>query len=248
MYSETAKPWTSVKLYNIYTGFCDVHHALYTRRQLTDRLQKHFGSELLQMQIPGCATIIFFRAYLPEHIHLEEAGDNEEYAMTQIKEKIKKEARNITFNNDAYDIGNFRKSQFISDTCPTLLKLISDLVSGRKVTQKSLSLAQSVQSHITHSPNQTTLGLAIKLHHKFGSKEVITIMHDNGYLSTYDEVQIFKHSVAIYIGKKNHCAGQLNTGGGEIGRSYVGIEYEDIVKRDEVIANALAMYSQLPIW
>jgi hypothetical protein len=41
------------------------------------------------------------------------------------------------------------------------LTLISDLVSGGEVTKKSLSLSQSIQSHITGTRNQTTLGLGV---------------------------------------------------------------------------------------
>ena len=44
--------------------------------------------------------------------------------------------------------------------------------------------------------NQTTLGLAVKLHHQFGSRELVDILHCSGYISSYDEVLRFKKSAA----------------------------------------------------
>jgi hypothetical protein len=78
--------------------------------------------------------------------------------------------------------------------------LISDLVSDGEVTKKSLSLIQSIQSHKTSTRNQTTLGLAVKLHHKFGSSELLRILHEHGYTTSYDEVLRFRKSAARFMG------------------------------------------------
>ena len=67
-------------------------------------------------------------------------------------------------------------SNVVTNTSPTLLKIMSELVSKGQVSKKSLSLAQAVQSHITSTRNQTTLGLTAKLHHKYGSSELIKLL------------------------------------------------------------------------
>lgn len=69
---------------------------------------------------------------------------------------------------------------------------------------KSLSLAQSIQSHVTNTYNQTTLGLAVKLYHGFGSRKIIDVLHESGFITTYDEVLRFKTSAAIYTGNMPH--------------------------------------------
>ena len=70
-------------------------------------------------------------------------------------------------------------------------------------TRQSLSLTHSIQQHITTCWNQTTLGLAVTLHHRVGSNELITILHDYGYTVTYDEVFRFESSVAKYASKRS---------------------------------------------
>lgn len=67
-----------------------------------------------------------------------------------------------------------------------------------KVTKPSLTLAQCIQQHISRSWNQTTLGLAVKLHHKHGSSELVQNLNDHGIVTTYDEVLRFRKSAAKY--------------------------------------------------
>ena len=80
-----------------------------------------------------------------------------------------------------------------------MLRFVSKLVSNGEVTKVSLSLSQSIQQHITNRCNQTTLVLGVKLHHKFGSRDLIDILHDHGYTATYDEVRRFRKSAAKYV-------------------------------------------------
>ena len=101
--------------------------------------------------------------------------------------------------NTYYNIDTFTKDGMINDTSETLLKLISKLVSKDIIKRESLSLSQSIQALITKNANQTTLGLGIKLHHRFGSRELISLLHQYGYVCTYDEVQRFRTSVAKEI-------------------------------------------------
>ncbi len=115
-----------------------------------------------------------------------------------------------------YDIGQFRKSKAIASTSPTLLSFVASMVSHGEVTRASITLAQSIQAHITKSYNQTTLGLAVKLHHRFGSRELVSLLHQSGITVTYDEVLRFRTSVAIYTGKQPYTLRGLNENGGEL--------------------------------
>ena len=62
------------------------------------------------------------------------------------------------------------------------------------MTKPALTLAHCIQRQISKSWNQTTLGLAVKLHHKHGSSE----LNEHGLVATYDEVLRFQKSAAKY--------------------------------------------------
>ncbi|KAL8573956.1 hypothetical protein ACOMHN_029403 [Nucella lapillus] len=96
-------------------------------------------------------------------------------------------------------MSSFEYTKIIESTSPTLLRLISSLVSAGCVTKKALTLAQCVQQHIGGNMNQTTLGLAVKLHHKYGSSELIQTLNEHGITASYDEVLRFRKSVAKLV-------------------------------------------------
>ena len=48
--------------------------------------------------------------------------------------------------------------------------------------------ACTAHAHMTESYNQTTLGLAVKLHHRFVSKELVALLHEYGITVTYCKV------------------------------------------------------------
>ena len=121
--------------------------------------------------------------------------------------KIINEAHKIPFNNK-YDLGDFVHSKVKEQTGTTLLRVISKLVSNDKITKRSLSLSQSIQHHITGKNNQTTLGLGIKLHHRYGSRDLLDLLHDHGILHHYDETRQFCKSAAKYVSENTHTLHQ----------------------------------------
>lgn len=58
------------------------------------------------------------------------------------------------------------------------------------------TLTQCIQQHITSTHNQTTLGLAVKLHHKYGSYELIKTPNDHGLATDYAKILGFHKSAA----------------------------------------------------
>ena len=52
---------------------------------------------------------------------------------------------------------------------------------------------------MTNTWNQTTLGLGVKLHHRFGSSDLIQILNEHGYIVSYDEVLKFRKSAAKFV-------------------------------------------------
>ena len=91
----------------------------------------------------------------------------------------------------------------LGNTNLTLLDIVSKLISGGVVNKQSVSLAQSIQQHVNKQWNQTTSGVAVSLHHKYGSKELLSMMYDLGFTESYTEVLWFRSSVAKYTGEKH---------------------------------------------
>ena len=115
---------------------------------------------------------------------------------------------------ETYDFNDFKYDEIEKACNSNLLLFISNLISKGTVTKKSLCLTQSIEALITGSFNQTTLGLAVKLHHRFGSKEIIELMHSHGYVASYDEVQRYRKSAAKMTAEHDFTfRGLVNDGG-----------------------------------
>ena len=88
----------------------------------------------------------------------------------------------------------------IESTSATLVRLVSSLVYGGAITKPSLTLAQCIQQHVGRTNiNLTTLGLAVKLHNKHVSSELVKTLNEHGITSSYDEVLRFRKSVAKFV-------------------------------------------------
>jgi len=191
--------WTTVELYDLYTTRNPQHEL--GRRQVVSNLLDYFGDDILEMKIKGCASLICFRQYVPHK--LCKVQDDSDDNVEKLTKKILKEVKEIAKPKD-YLLNQFMKEHSIQATSPTLLELICKLISSGEVTRPSLSIAQSIQSRISKSTTPTTLGLGVKLHHKFGSKELVNLLHDYGYTCSYDEVLRFKVSAAKFIGEQDY--------------------------------------------
>ncbi len=219
MNNDRSRIWTSVELHKRYIELSnedsDATNTL-SRRELIPKLQNYFGDVIVKIDISGCASLICFKSHLPVCIRLEKVDDTEEKAMIgKLTDIITTECRALPKTRD-YDVSQFRKSKTIENTSPTLLSLISSLVSNGNTTKASITLAQSIQGHVTKSYNQTTLGLALKLHHRFGSNELVSLLHESGITVTYDEVLRFRKSAAIYTGSQPYTLRGLKRNGGEL--------------------------------
>ena len=200
MNGDPAHVWTSVELQEHYTNISD-DSKITTRKQLVGKPQSHFGETLVKFDISGCASLFCFKDHLPKMLRLVRIDDDGHNIIDNLKDTIISECKALPKSND-YDISQFRQSCTLTNTSPSLLTFIAKMVSDGKITRTSTTLAQCIQTHVTQSYNQTSLGLAVKLHHKFGSKELLTILHEYGITVTYDEVLRFRTSAAIFTGKQ----------------------------------------------
>ena len=171
-----------------------------TRKQIFTKLVTHLGDDVVVLCIEGCASIVGFREFVGKILKVAKVDTVDEEKEDALVRKITTEARGIPFNNKNYDLGDFTHTKTKQHTSATLLRFVSKLISNGEVTKASLSLSQSIQYHITNTCNQTTLGLGVKLHHKFGSSDLIHILNEHGYTVSYDEVLRLCKSAAKYVG------------------------------------------------
>ena len=95
-----------------------------------------------------------------------------------LAEQIRLEVNSIPIKKN-YDISSFTSAV---DGTSNVLSFIARLVSDCAITKVSPSLAQSIQHHVEKWHNQTTVGLAMKCHHRFGSKEAVDLLHEYGFV------------------------------------------------------------------
>ena len=197
MAENATESWTTSELYAMYVAASGT----VSRRQFVSNVTAHFGDELIVLHIEGCDSVVGFKASLGKVIKIvkinQSMGDDDE--LEKLVRKIRSEVMAKPRNLD-YKLSDYVHHKVIESTSETLLRLVSSLVSGGAITEPSLTLAQCIQQHVGGtSSNQTTLGLAVKLHHKHGSSELVKTLNEHGITSSYDEVLRFRKSVAKFV-------------------------------------------------
>ena len=196
--NKSIATWTTAELYEVYLEAS----GNLTKKQMVNNLSDYYGSELVLISVPGYETEIGLKKNVGKTLKMtrksmaEDSGDIDE-----IVRRITSEVSSIPKPRD-YDLSEFCFDKTIKGTSETLLTLISKLISRGDKTKKAITLSQCIQQHIGSwkgRRNQTSLGLAVKLHHKFGSSELIRILHEHGITSSYDEVLLFRKSAASFV-------------------------------------------------
>ena len=219
MTDDQSHVWSSVELYDAYrSSDCKHESDLMSKKHLLIKLKEYFGDDLIELKINGCASLYCFSMFLPYKVSElinDDEDEDEDIMVTKLAKKIVAETDAITTSVD-YDVREYSTSNMIQNTSKTLLSLISILVSKKEVNRKSLSLTQSIQQHITNKLTPIPLCIAVKLHHRFGSKEVIEVLCEHGYVSSYDEVLRFRASAAKYVSTLDMIGTELRPDGPEI--------------------------------
>ena len=164
--------WNSVELHDIYINV----GGKLGREQMFNNLANYMSSDVQVVCLDGCASIIGFREVMGKSLNVVKLEFDDDDSVDTVVREIRTEARALKYQSGNYDPGELTIGNILKQTSSTLLKLISMLVSNGTVTKQSLSLSQSIQAHITNTGYQTTFGLAVKLHHRHGSSELIKLL------------------------------------------------------------------------
>ena len=163
-------------------------------------LQRH-GPLRRRVACTPHAIVVGFKASIGKVIKIvkisQSMGDDDklEKLVRKFRSEVLAKPRNVD-----YKLSDYVNDKVIESTSATLVKLVSSLVYGGEITKPSLTLAQCIQHHVSRTNiNLTTLGLAVKLHHKHGSSELVKTLNEHGITSSYDEVLRFRKSVAKFV-------------------------------------------------
>ena len=109
-------------------------------------------------------------AIVGKTVKMVKYGGVDDDIVETVVRRVKAEALALPRSNDYY-LSQFTFEEIVANTCPTLLAFVSQLVYTRELNKSAVTMSLCIQQHIYNSTNQTTLDLAVKLHHTFGSSE-----------------------------------------------------------------------------
>ncbi|KAL5020004.1 hypothetical protein ScPMuIL_002896 [Solemya velum] len=93
--------WTSVDLHDKYVGF----GGDLSRKQMFNRLVKHLGSDVIVLNIQGCASVIGFREYVGNVVQIYEIDTMDEDADDALVRKITKGTNGVHQPANKYMLG-----------------------------------------------------------------------------------------------------------------------------------------------
>jgi hypothetical protein len=185
------KIWNSIDLEAIY---CDKGGCEMSRRTLVQKINEHFGDELVLLNSTGAATMLAFKSHVATSLRLVEDDQNDdmEECIRKVAKQIAKECTDAKaeFNSYSKHIDKDLASECIS---PTLMKLLSSSKSSFENSFQSLMIGNIVSSVLTNQPTPLQVAIGVFLgHHKM----LITELYKYGVCCSYDEVRRFKRSAA----------------------------------------------------
>ena len=174
-------------------------------------LQNHFGDTIVITEVNGKPNVVTFRhkasSIINDFYSRPKDNDSDVEKMRIIEaacKLIKSDIKSVAQNSDNYPEATEMSSlDNVIAFLPTSLKLMLEKLFSGKDTRKKVgsigqAIMQAVRPRALMAPLQ--LGLAIQLHHHFGSRFLIDILYELGFGSSYSEVQRFECSAAVTRG------------------------------------------------
>ena len=141
-----------------------------SQRKKCSLICDYLGENIVVLHIEGCASIVSFRDVVGKTVKMVKYDGVDDESVETVVRRVKAEVLALPRSND-YGLSQFTFEKTGANTSPALLALVSQLVSNGELNKSAVIISQCIQQHISNSTDQTTIGLAVKLHHKFGSSE-----------------------------------------------------------------------------
>ena len=189
----------------------------YPSAKLQAKLLGHFGDRITiqpqrgqgmsNIMFSSCLTIgdaIAAAGKLKSMLRLTEtetSQESQEHILHSAASILRHDIQSFVINNEDYSVE--KKPQ-------SLLKFICWLIDEKAYKaasepytvpidkiRKILGIAESIVSLSKHTFTPFHLGLAVQLHHEFGSRGLVDNLNSNGFCASYSEVRRFLTSVAL---------------------------------------------------
>jgi hypothetical protein len=179
----------------------------YSVKYMKQRLLEHYGEKIVITQLGGRENVVTFRttasSILQEYYSAgKHKYDDEEEKIRLIVtagKLIRNDAKLLEFSHLVYptteDMSSIDSAtQYLPQSLLVLLQTIIGKTHTKKVASIGHAIVQAARPRVVVAPLQ--LGLAVQMHHHFGSRFLIDSLYQHGFCSSYSEVQRYEHSAA----------------------------------------------------
>lgn len=184
----------------------------YSNQHMKIKLKEHYGNSIIITELNGKENVVTFRQNAATILHtfykesvLKSDEENKRFLIKTAATLIKNDIRNMPVEKAFYpsvqDI--LSKEGHLPDSLSSFLKVVtSENVSSTKINSIGQAIIQATRPRIVIEPLQ--IGLAVQLHHMFGSRFLIDTLNSMGFCSSYSEVKKFESS-AVISSKQETC-------------------------------------------
>ena len=174
------------------------------------KLNEHFGNRIVIGNVHGKPNVVTFtnnaNTILTEFFCKPRTADTEAEKARLISTVVKllqHDIKTIERDNSVYptsdEMSNVDEAlSFLPQSLSLLLKGLLPPNNNIKVAAIGQSIVQAVRPRAFIAPLQ--LGLAVQMHHHFGSKFLVESLHSQGFCSSYKEVQAYEKCAAVAHG------------------------------------------------
>ena len=184
--------WNSIELFEEYQSHGG---ALLTRQVLINKLEQHFGDEIIILSSPGYTKLVTFHHQAARQLKIvkdDDDDDNISASISKIAKQVKREVKDIVLCTDyTLDIDMHNAAHVSSDTLLSLLAAISPKLAE---TLPAVMIGNMVTAILKQKPTDLQVALGILFR---DSKSILGYMYDFGITCSYDEVLKFKKSAAV---------------------------------------------------
>ncbi|CAH3022720.1 unnamed protein product, partial [Porites evermanni] len=179
----------------------------YSARYMKEKLKEHFGENIVIASINGKADVVTFRStastILQNFYDASRDADPEADKIRVIKaaaDLIKTDIKSKDISKSFYPLPGEISSldencAFLPETLYLFLRTIFNEKSAeRKIASIGQAIIQAARPRVLIAPLQ--IGLAVQMHHHYGSKFLIDSLNSHGFCSSYTEVKKFEMSAA----------------------------------------------------
>ncbi|CAG2240639.1 unnamed protein product [Mytilus edulis] len=185
--------------------------AAYSTVHMKSKIQKYFGDDVIITEINGKPNVITLRKTATSILHdfhqKQNASDPESEKMniikaaaSLIKSDIKSKIGTKTEYPSVSDVESLECNEhYLPDSLRLFLNsLISTCNHSLKLSAIGQTIIQATRPRSLIAPLQ--IGLAVQMHHHFGSRFLIDSLYNMGFSSSYSEVQRYEMNAAMSQG------------------------------------------------